>query len=295
MIKVGIRLCEEITPQLIRKLLHHPDIELQWIAPDYSSDDESDLNEYFSELCGELPADVSTTPDFNTINLYIGKEFSELNSWLSNNDELKAIILDAEDASAYQCGVAEFNRKNLVRGSRVATQPDAVTMICTLALMPLAKSLLINSPIYATLLLPSNYAGMTIANSQIPQSVFQSTSSILAQLQNSFNSPIRASLIGNGHTDFAGAIFSVDCRLSIDEIEKIYHNFYDDHRHIVLTDSGIDEDMVAGTNKTVISLTKDNSSSLTIAIGFDANYKIGAGNIVHLLNLLFGLDERTAF
>ena len=289
MIKTGIRLSSEITPQLVRLLINHPDIDIRWIATN------CDLNEYFSELCGELPNGISTTADFDTIDLYIGDYFDGLSALLLQKETLRAVITSTPvEIDGGELGVAEYNRKALVRGCRVAIQPDVVTLLSALALMPLAKNLLLNSPIATTMLLPMPEKGLKLGNGMIPSEDFeQLNSKVLTQLQASFSAPISAATVGNGYSTFAGAEFKVECKMELEDIQKLYHEFYDDHRHIVITDGAITQAMVRGTNKTVISLDHDGSNYLNVSIAFDAIFKAGAGNIVHLLNLLFGLHECT--
>ncbi len=289
MIKVGIRLSSEITSQLVRLLLNHPDVDIKWIST------EANISKHFEELCGELPATISTTADFDAIDLYIGNEFPGLAAKLEQNEKLKAVVTRASnEPEGSVLGVAEFNRKALVRGCRMAVQPNVVTLLSALALMPLAKNLLLNSSIAVTMLLPIEEKGLRLGYGMIPAENFDVLNNkIISQLQTSYTSAISAATVGNGYSSFAGAEFKLGCKMELDDIMRLYHEFYDDHRHIVITNGSIHQAMVRGTNKTVISLDHDGANNLNVSIGFDAIYKAGAGNIVHLMNLLFGLHECT--
>ncbi|MDO4319148.1 MAG: hypothetical protein Q4C34_01105 [Bacteroidales bacterium] len=302
MIKTGISYSQDITPALLRMLLRHPDVEIRWIAgPQLPQDGIAGL---YDELKGETEP-IAAVPDFEHIDLYIGGDRPELASLLDRNEGLKVIfpqsgLRPTGYGDMAVPGVAEYNRKALVRGARMAWQPDAVTMLGALALMPLAKNLLLNSTIAGTMILPADLhgsrGGMRVADMPLPSKTFDSlTADILQQLQTSFIPAFEISAIENGNSTFACALLAVDCRMSIDDITALYRDFYDDHRHIYISPDPVSEPMVAGTNKTAIHLRHDSGSRLWISVAFDAAYKTGAGNMIHLLNLLFGLDERTAF
>lgn len=302
MIKTGISYSHDITPALLRLLLRHPDVDIRWIAgPQLPPDGVAGI---YDELKGETGA-ISAVPDFEHIDLYIGGDRPELEAMLGSNDGLKVIFPQAglhptDYGDMAVAGVPEFNRKALVRGARMAWQPDAVTMLGALALMPLAKNLLINSTVSGTMILPADShaprRGIRVADMPLLAKAFAPlTDDILSRLQTSFVPSFEVSAIENGDSAFACALLSVDCRMSLDDIVALYHDFYDDHRHVYISPDAVSEAMVIGTNKTAIHLRRDSASRLWISVAFDASYKTGAGNIVHLLNLLFGLDERTAF
>ena len=58
-----------------------------------------------------------------------------------------------------------------------------------------------------------------------------------------------------------------------------------------IRDRGIDEDL-RGSNKCLIQLSKD-GDTLVVESSLDAMTKGCTGNAVHLMDLLFGLHERT--
>lgn len=299
MIKTGISYSHDITHALMRLLLRHPDIDIRWIAGPQLP--QTGIAGIYDELKGEI-SPITAIPDFEHIDLYVGGDRPELAASLERNPSLKVIFPRAGlRPTGYGdmavTGVAEFNRKALVRGARMAWQPDTVTMLGALALMPLAKNLLINSTVTGTMMLPAaGRPGLRVADMPLPAKAFEAlTADVLQQLQTSFIPAFEVSAIDNGNSTFACALLAVDCRMSINSIIDLYRTFYEDHRHIYLSPDPVSEAMVAGTNKTAIHLRHDSGSRLWISVAFDAAYKTGAGNITHLLNLLFGLDELTAF
>ncbi|MDE6269785.1 MAG: hypothetical protein K2M12_02885, partial [Muribaculaceae bacterium] len=82
----------------------------------------------------------------NCSNVAVTPEF--LSSAAADPDQVRLIEMCARaggDQSGY--GLCELNRTPLVRGARHAHCPTPLAMAVSLALLPLAKNLLLNSPI----------------------------------------------------------------------------------------------------------------------------------------------------
>lgn len=301
MIKTGVHLSSHTSPELIRLLINHPDVDLRWVgAQDMPAEGVAAV---FDELQGEA-GKIPVFEDFTKIDLYIGRDFDGLDTYLSSNPTSKAILLGAPNKpGGYPeavAGICEYNRKPLVRGARLALQPDVPTLLGAIALMPLAKNLMLNSVIGGTMLLP-NKAMRGTGEFRVPATTLSPLAfktlreKVLQELQTSFDSPIEVAAIESRDSDFACAVLNLDVKIDLADVRKLYRDFYDDHRHIVFPTHPVNEAMVVGTNKTVIGLGKDGFGRLVVTVAFDARFKGGAGNIVHILNLLFGLEERTGF
>lgn len=301
MIKTGINLTPHVSAAMLRLLLQHPDLEIKWVSgPGLPPEGVQGV---FDELQGEIgpiPCDGSLAD----INLYIGNDFVGLDQYLDSRPDAKAILLGpllrVEGYERGITGVCEYNRKALVRGGQLAIQPDVPTLLGALALMPLAKNLLLTAPVTGTMLLPADTAlgggAFRVPAATLPQSAFKTLrDDILCRLQTSFNSPLEVTAIESHAGSFACAVLTVDCKLDQAHVQQMYTDFYADHRHMVFATHAVNEDMVRGTNKTVLRLGRDGLGRLLVTVAFDAAYKGSAGNVVHLLNLLFGLDERTGF
>lgn len=298
MIKTGLTITADSSPAIIRLLLGHPDVDLRWV----SCPGGTAATALFDELTGETD-DLPGVPDWDGIDLYIGPWSAETEARILKPDStLRAVFTDpgartevyGEGMAAL--GVAEFNRKTLVRGARVAVQPETVTMLGALALMPLAKNLLLGSEIGGTVVLPGDgRRGVSLPGQPLPQGAFRELhDEILSKLQTSSDPDYRVYTVrGASGSTFAGATFGLSVNMSLDDIAALYRDFYGDHRHVAITSRSVSEAMVRGTDKAAISLRQGSDRTLWVTVGFDAAYKAGAGNAVHLLNLLFGLDERT--
>lgn len=289
---------------MVRLLLNHPDVELRWLAT------PAGTTPALHELIGEY-APIPATPDWDDTDLYIGPLTDDVAARLSAADSrLKAIFPspgvrpDEFGDGVAALGVAEYNRKALVRGARVATMPSLLTMLGALALMPLAKSLLLGQSVEGAVLLPDKAglpggAEFCLPGTPLPQTAFaELRTGILARLQTSCNTEFNVLPILTSVTTFASGTFGLPVNMPFDDLVALYHDFYDDHRHVVVSATNaltVTDSMVLGTDKAVVSLLHDADRHLRVSVALDARMRLGAGNVLHLLNLLFGLDERTGF
>lgn len=294
MIHTGIRLSENISPELIRMLQKHPDVELEWIyfSPDDTHQAIDSLQHVHGEIEGVQIVEAPAEPDYDKLNLYIGAPTEKLMKRFENDEDLKIISLEGEIL-----GVCELNRKALVRGGRSARMPDVTTMLGSLALMPLAKNLMLNNSVTGTMMVPKeeHRRSKYILNPEGlgANGIATLSNEVLPSLQNSFNSPLAINFVQTGATSFAWAVLTIDFKMEAEQASELYKEFYSDHRHVFFPEGTITDRTVLGTNKAALSLANDCLGRLVVTAAFDARYKASAGNIIHLLNLMFGLDERT--
>lgn len=300
MIKTGIALNLPDVTNLVRMLRRHPDVDIVWM---HNFNRTHSITYDFPQLIGELDLKYTDTPDFKAIDLYVGSPFRNPNDF-ADNPNLKTIFCAPymDCAGSVNCpveiGLPEYNRKALVRGARAAYTPDEITYLGALALMPLTKNLLLGSPVGGSVLLNHSdahkgdlegwgkYVGSFLTHELCEK--------VLLPLQNSFNQPLNL-LAFNTAGNVSMGTFVIDTRMNLCDIRQLYHSFYDDHRHVVILPENVPAvaaKMVEGTNKAVIGLNLD-AGKLFITVAFDGRMKTGAGNIIHIMNLLFGLDERT--
>lgn len=83
------------------------------------------------------------------------------------------------------------------------------------------------------------------------------------------------------------------CGIDIEMIKQLYEQYYDDHSFVFLVDRPLVTADVENTNKCLIHIDKDDhSGEVTVHAVMDLLLKGSAGNAVHMMNLLFGLQER---
>ena len=98
---------------------------------------------------------------------------------------------------------------------------------------------------------------------------------------------------GNCRGNFSRGIFAttyLDCKIGLDEIKRIYEEYYADHSFTFITDKNPDLKQVVNTNKCLIYLLKQEDKLLIVSM-IDNLLKGASGQAVHNMNLLFGLEE----
>ena len=112
----------------------------------------------------------------------------------------------------------------------------------------------------------------------------------LRQLQNSFNSMVNFIPVRGNFSRGIFATTYLDCKIGLDEIKRIYEEYYADHSFTFITDKNPDLKQVVNTNKCLIYLLKQEDKLLIVSM-IDNLLKGASGQAVHNMNLLFGLEE----
>ena len=93
--------------------------------------------------------------------------------------------------------------------------------------------------------------------------------------------------------DFTRGIFvssQMNCDLSIEELNKLYEDFYTDHPFTHISRDAIFLKQVVNTNNCIIQLEKTRRK-LVVHSATDNLLKGASGQAVQNMNLMFGLDE----
>lgn len=297
MIKVGIygpaAVSDPIRKQLLRLLLRHPDVDLRAVAsPAGNTVPLSTLHPVFAGET-ELTLERVLHHDDLDVLFVIDQEnlTDEILEHYRNDDDLKLIVLGnadgmrAERPEEFIYGLPEYYRKDLVRGARAAYGPRAEAMLMELALLPLAKNALLNAPV--NVVMATNRPD-TVADAA------EEARRTLEDVQPSFKYNITATACEEAPYERLDIVATIPTPIAIEEIEGLYREAFEDHRFVyLLPDSTtIDEDM-RGSNKCLLQLSKSDDGILTIKGTLDALTKGCTGNAVHIMDLLFGLHERT--
>lgn len=296
MIKVGIygsaSLDDPVRKQLLRLLLRHPDVELMAVAA--PSGNTAPLCELYPVYAGETDLTLERKLNLDGLDvLFVIDEENlteEILEKYRNDPEFKLIVLGYADhmratrPSDFTYGLCELNRKELVRTSKGAYGPRAEAMLIELALLPLAKEALLLCDISGTMA-TNRPASLHDACSEAEMT--------LGALQPGFDSKISVEPVAEAPFDRLDLVLSISTPIALEEIERIYTDFYDDHNFVWLLPSTthIDEDL-RGSNKCLLQLSKE-GQTLTVRGTLDALTKGCTGNAVHIMDLLFGLYERT--
>lgn len=312
MIKTGIYGAgSEIAGHLIKLLLHHPDVDLRWLCSD-SHNVGMPVSEIHPGLVGETDMNFVSVPAYaSTDVIFLCADPQEnrifLNTVPDLPKEIRLIDLSGEFredsffGNPFVYGLPEMNRKALVRGATRAVLPSVGAYSVALPLLPLAKHLLLNGPVFAAIVGSSQLlcgqercgtADNLISLVSCSESVGEEIAAALRELQTSFTSPVNVIPVAGTHTGGIMSVTEIDTGVALEEIFPFYKEFFSDHSFITVSDSEPTLKNVQGTNKAVIYLRKT-GSRLIITTVMDDILKGAAGTAVHIMNLLFGLSEKT--
>ena len=300
--------------ELIRLLLIHPDVELKWVNS--SSNAGNLVTDVHQGLIGELDLRFTSETPFEEIDvLFFCTPHGETRKFMESHEvpeDLRIIDLSQDyriqdGTHDFYYGLPELNRRRIVKeGAKHIANPGCFATCIQLALLPLAKNLLLNSDVHVNAITGSTGAGVKPSatshfswrNDNVSiykpfkhQHLAEIRQSLL-QLQNSFKAsvdfiPVRGC--------FSRGIFTtayLDCPIELSEIRKLYEEYYADHNFTFVVDKMPDLKDVVNTNKCLIHLMKEDGKLLIVSV-IDNLLKGASGQAVHNMNLLFGLHECT--
>ncbi len=299
--------------ELIRLLIHHPDIHVSFIHS--RSQAGKPVQTIHQDLAGETELLFSDEikDDIDVLFLCLGhgesKKFLMENKISSNT----CIIDLANDFRLLQhakfgernfiYGLPELNRDK-IRSAKNIANPGCFATTIQLGLLPLAKEGILND-IYTTGITGSTGAGQSLTQSShfswrdgnvqayktLTHQHLGEIGESLLQLQP--KNKIELSFVpwrGN----FTRGIFAsstVSCDLSIEELSVIYKEYYKTHPFVYISKDPIFLKQVVNTNKAVIQLEKA-GTKLVVHSAIDNLLKGASGQAVQNMNLMFGLDEK---
>lgn len=285
-----------IAGELIRILVNHPDVELMALhAPGMGACRVSSIHH---GLIGEDIPELSERFDPSDADvLFICNPPVEAAAILDSieNPALKDLrVIDLSGAArgrhGYVCGISEIYRKQLVRGATRAFIPSPEATVALIMLHPLAANLLLpQADITLTVDACNNYT----TASDAPLTVRE----VLAELQHSFTGDVRFTRIAVSDDKDAmqrGLRISatIPSAMLPADIALLYDNIYDDHNFSYTVLNSLHTREAEGTHKCLISLTSPAPDTLRVEAVADLRMRGGAGDAVHVMNLLFGLHER---
>jgi N-acetyl-gamma-glutamyl-phosphate reductase len=309
--------------ELIRLLLNHPDTEISFVHS--RSNAGKPVYSVHQDLLGDTDLKFSDKLSDNIDMLFLCLGHGESKKFLSENkiaDKIKIIDLANDfrlsengqrstiNGHPFLYGLPELNKEQIKSANNIAN-PGCFATAIQLGLLPLAKSGLLKE-IYTTGITGSTGAGQSLSQTshfswrvnniqayktlthQHLNEIYQS----LHQLQESF--PDSPPADGDGgisfvpwRGDFTRGIFissTISCKLSLEELNKLYIAFYKPHPFTHVSKEPIFLKQVVNTNKIVIHLEKV-GNKLVIHSAIDNLLKGASGQAVQNMNLMFGLEE----
>lgn len=303
--------------ELVRILINHPDVDLKWVHSRTVPGQR--IVDVHQGLHGEIDMNFTSSIDLKGIDvLFCCRPAGKTREFLATTEipeSLKIIDLSrdfrlqpapGEPEHDFVYGLSELNRKPMVRGAKHVANPGCLAMAVELSLVPLAKNLLLNSDIHTTVITGATSEGAEsrptthyawrndnmVVYRPFRHSQQAEIEQTLSAMQQSFSSKLYMVPVRGSFSRGIMTVTYLDCPLPLTEIIKIYHDYFDDHNFTFITSKIPDLKDVVNTNKCIIHLDKIDDKLLITAV-IDNLLKGAAGNAVHTMNLLFGLQETT--
>jgi N-acetyl-gamma-glutamyl-phosphate reductase len=316
MIKVGIvGSSGYVAGELIRTLVHHPEAQIDFI--------------YSHSMPGQKACDVHqdlmTHPNLtltDKVNLDVGVLFLCLGhgnsvKFLSENKfakHTKVIDLgndfrlnkDAHyEGNNFIYGLVETNKAEIEQATHIAN-PGCFATAIQLAILPLAKSGLLDNDLHINAITGSTGAGKSLSetthfswrnNNVSHYKAFQhqhlgEITETVVKLQSGFDNEINFMPVRGDFTRgiFATAYFNSD--IAEKALLKLYKDYYENAAFTFVTDRPVHLKQVVNTNNCFLQVQKiDNKVLITSVI--DNLLKGAAGQAIQNMNLMHGIDETT--
>ena len=293
----------------MRILINHPDVELKWVT---GSKADQPIAHVVSGIVGECDLTLSSgegpLPDVDVVFLCQGRQrIGDSLQKLPLAPTTRVIDLSgSHNADAWSgdwtYGLSEMQRRVLVHDAQYVTVPGNAATAALLALMPMARNLLINSPVklevemgaaaFAEGVVPTtNPDGIPL--DQWAEDQRREVAMVLQQCQSSFDQPVELSITPVSERRTLAVKAQLRCGMDVDTIRQLYEEYYEDHNFVFMVGRCPVATDVVNTNKCLIHLDKDDQTGLlTVHAMMDVLLKGNAGTAVHVMNLLFGLHER---
>ena len=311
LIKVGIIGGAGYTAgELLRLLLNHPAVEIVFVNSESNAGNL--ITDVHAGLWGETDLRFTDQLPFEDVDVvYFCFGHGKSTQFLAEHyipADVRIIDLAqdfrlAADDNDYVYGLPELNGLQL-QGAQHVANPGCFATCIQLGLLPLAANGWLDGDIFVNAITGSTGAGVkpsatthfswrtgnlsiykAFRHQHIPE-IMQS----LHRLQPSFDGavdfiPYRG--------DFARGIFAtlvVKTKVELDELVKIYKDYYAEDSFTHIVEKNIDLKQVVNTNKCLIHLEKHGDKLLIISC-IDNLLKGASGQAVHNMNLMFNLEE----
>lgn len=296
--------------ETIRLLLNHPSVELSFVHS--RSNAGNPLHTAHPDLIGEtslLFSDSIGKADVIFLCLGHGESKKFL---LENKVDASAKVIDLShdfrlgdsvEGRTFIYGLPELNKEKISKANNIAN-PGCFATAIELGLLPLAKAGLLKE-VFTTGITGSTGAGQKLqdtthftwrannisAYKTLTHQHLKEINQSLKQLQPSYGGALN---FVPWRGDFTRGIFvssMVSTDKSLDELKKLYRDFYKGAAFTFVSDETVDLKQVVNSNKCVIGLEKE-GDKVVVHSAIDNLVKGASGQAVHNMNLMFGLDER---
>jgi N-acetyl-gamma-glutamyl-phosphate reductase len=301
--------------ELIRILINHPRVDIRFVHS--KSNAGNPIFKVHNDLIGEtdLVFAKDLEQDIDVLFLCVGhgdsKRFLAENSVASHiriidlSQDFRLNANNIISGRAFVYGIPELNKKEISNAQNIAN-PGCFATAIQLALIPLAKAGILED-VYTTGITGSTGAGQSLSStshfswranniSAYKTLQHQHLKEICESLQQASGNNLNTKELIHfvpWRGDFTRGIYTSSVTKSIlglDEIKKMYQDFYADAAFTHVSDHMIDLKQVVNTNKCLIHIEKQ-GDKIAIHTAIDNLLKGASGQAVQNMNLLFGLNE----
>ncbi len=296
--------------ETIRLLLNHPNVELTSVHS--RSNAGNPLYSAHEDLIGETDLKFTDTihQDVDVMFLCLGHgESKKFLEEYSIKASVKIIDLSQDfrlgesvNGREFIYGLPELNHSAIKNANNIAN-PGCFATGLQLGLLPLAKAGLLGE-VYSTGITGSTGAGQKLqdtthftwrannisAYKTLTHQHLKEINRSLKQLHPSYRGAIN---FVPWRGDFTRGIFvssTVTVDRSLEELRKLYKDFYHGQPFTIVSDDTIDLKQVVNTNKCLLNLEKE-GDKLVIHSAVDNLVKGASGQAVQNMNLMCGLEE----
>ena len=304
--------------ELLRLLLNHPHVQLAFVHS--NSQAGKPVHAVHQDLIGETELTFSGELQQDADILFLCVGHGQASAFVGEQalpSGIRIIDLSQDfrwDESTRGATVSALSRdfvyglpelqRQAVQQARNIANPGCFATAIQLALLPLAQQNLLTDEVHVSGITGSTGAGQSLSQTS-HYSWRSSNISSYKVLCHQHLHEIRRTLQGLQRQELPGINFVpyrgpftrgilctsyTYCRLSLDEAQRLYNDFYEDHPFVSIAASTPDLKQVVNTNKCLLYLQKE-GDHLVITSLIDNLLKGASGQAVQNMNLMFGLDE----
>lgn len=299
--------------ELLRIIVNHPNVEISFVHS--KSNAGKFIYEIHTDLIGDTDIKFTSELSDSIDVLFLcaghgeGKKFLAENKISSSikvidlSQDFRLVASNKNLEQPFVYGLPELNRDAIKKAHNIAN-PGCFATCIQLALLPLAKNNLLKDDVHISATTGSTGAGQSLSTTshfswrQNNLSIYKAfehqhlaeIGQSLVQLQSGFKNSLNFIPYRGAFTRGILAAVYTNCNLSIDEVQKMYADYYQLHPFVKISKAAIDLKQVVNTNKCLLQLQKV-GDKLLITSCIDNLVKGASGQAVQNMNLLFGLDE----
>ena len=298
--------------EMIRLLINHPSVSISFVHS--TSNAGNPVSRIHADLVGDTDLVFTDTLQNDIDVLFLCVGHGDANKFLAANsiaDNIKLIDLSQDfrlsaksqiGNRSFVYGLPELNKTAIQSANNIAN-PGCFATAIQLGLLPLAKAGILGD-VYTTGITGSTGAGQglsTTSHFSWRVNNIQAYKSLQHQHINEIHQSLQQ-LQGNDgmyvnfvpwRGDFTRGIYIssiIDCGLPIDEVRRLYTDYYANSPFTHISETMIDLKQVVNTNKCLIYIEKQ-GTKIVVHSAIDNLLKGACGQAVQNMNLLFGIDE----